>query len=187
MEPKGKFLQRLQSIQMPIVNHVPGGGFRGGHGPCDVTYILSKDGVYKFYDEYYSGPFNLTAEGVIQAEKIILDEHREKDLRNEEINDLEESLEDLISEFGVDILLEMIFQGCQPNINYYRYPSSENADGRYYDSVEAVNKALISDILKHYNKIEWKSWIEFEDNDLKAWYDTLAEIEKGRLERAKTT
>ena len=120
MELTVKFLNRLQSIQMPIVKHVPGGGFRGGHGPCDVTYILSKDGMHKFYDGYYVGPFNLTAEDVIQAEKIIIDEHRMEDLRNGEINDLEESLEDLISEFGVDILFEMILEGCKPGINYYR-------------------------------------------------------------------
>lgn len=183
-EPRSTFsrddcLKFLQTITEPIIDYVPAGGFGGGHGPRDITYILSKDGLYYFYDGYFDGPFTLTKEGIEQAEKIIID-GLEQALIDEDINNPAPSLEDLLFHFGGKTIVEMVKAGCEPGKDYFRYPTANAGDGRYFDNLNSVNRTFVADILANYESISWTPWGEFEDSVLESWCKWVKEADKER-------
>jgi hypothetical protein len=175
MSSRENYLNFLKSIDKPIVDYVPGGGFGGGHGPRDITYILSKDGLYYFYYEYFEGPFVLTKEGKEQAEKIIRD-GREQEIIDDTVADPEESLEELMLNYEGKTIIAMIKAGCESEKNYYLYPVENAGIGKYYENIESVNEAFIADILANYDKIDWEPWDDFDTEGLQIWCNNLIEI-----------
>jgi hypothetical protein len=122
-----------------------------------------------------STALTLTKEAIEHAKKIIKDGH-EQGLIDDDIDDLEEGLEDLLFHLGGKTIVEMIKENCEPGRDYFRYPCENAGDDKYFEDIESVNEAFITDILANYDNIYWKNWNEFDDEGLLSWCDTLSEI-----------